>query len=364
MTNSLTLGKEFAPLEGISTLFRKGWAVAQWGDLRRSKRLVLAYAMLGVGFWGGTSSPGVCGSKSSQAADNRVVFLVGGEAVFTQTFENRLRLTALMVGMPLTAEALSHLSSTVARSLIDDILKRQQAQKAGITVDESEITEAIEGIEKGNGMKPGDLAKIFASQGVPLAALQDQIRFQLLWATYIRQFFGSSLSASSQEEEAFLQRRSRMEQETLYDLAEITLYVTDQADEQSVKKQADQIIGWLQQGAPFPAVARQLSQSSSAQEGGRLGLVSALDCDPEIARVLPLLKEGMLSSPIRTTSGYTILAVIGIKPPEASGKPEKLNREQIQRLLQIEHLERISRRELAQLKRRVPVEIRGDFIKP
>lgn len=300
----------------------------------------------------GTSSSAVATSAS------RIAFLVNNEAVFTKSLNDRLRFIALSMGLPATPENLEKLRSSVIRGMIDEILQRQMALKLGVTVEEKEVQKAIQDIESGNQMKPGGLKALLHNNGIAFDTLYNQVRTNLLWISYIRQKYDRSLAVTPQEIQAFQTRFEKRRSQKQYNLAEIVLYVNGAEDEARVKQQAEQIIGWLFQGTPFPVIARQFSQSPSAAQGGYKGWVPEDDLEQAVQAALEKLTPNTLSHPIRMASGYVILALIDRKEPTSQDLGPAPTSAQIVQMLRGERLERLSRLELATLRKKVPVEIR------
>ena len=68
-------------------------------------------------------------------------------------------------------------------------------------------------------------------------------------------------------------------------------------------------------GADFLAVAKEYSNDPGLrQNGGKLGVLPAKDLDIEIGQVLPTLKDGEVSKPLVTRSGYHLVRVMSRKP--------------------------------------------------
>jgi peptidyl-prolyl cis-trans isomerase SurA len=76
-------------------------------------------------------------------------------------------------------------------------------------------------------------------------------------------------------------------------------------------------------------MARQFSQSASAQQGGDLGWVPEGQLDPELDRALEHMQPGELSPPLRTGGGYYLLLLRDRRSPAAAGD----NQVKISRLL-------------------------------
>jgi len=70
---------------------------------------------------------------------------------------------------------------------------------------------------------------------------------------------------------------------------------------------ATQLISQMQQGAPFPSVARQFSASATAANGGDAGWITAGEMAPEIDAALDQMRPGQLSPPIPVRDGVYII---------------------------------------------------------
>jgi peptidyl-prolyl cis-trans isomerase SurA len=72
-------------------------------------------------------------------------------------------------------------------------------------------------------------------------------------------------------------------------------------------KGATQLVAQIQQGAPFAAVARQFSTSSTAAAGGEAGWISQGEMPTQVDAVLDQLRPGQLSQPIPVKDGVYII---------------------------------------------------------
>lgn len=79
----------------------------------------------------------------------------------------------------------------------------------------------------------------------------------------------------------------------------------------------------LQAGAPFNAVARQLSQNPTAAQGGDLGTVQDGQLPPELDKIVKTMHSGQISAPIRATGGYYILLLRELQMPVGTKTAEQ-----------------------------------------
>ena len=252
------------------------------------------------------SLPGV--ARMSDSAS--VVAVVNGQVITSQDVAARSRLLALSMGMGLAPEVIARLEPQVTKQLIDQTLQQQEINKLGITVSDQELADAISHIEQGNGLPPGGLQKRLEAAGVPYATLLSQIRVNLGWQKVLHKVLGPGLDPTPGDLTAQKAALRASLDATRYHLAEIFIPVTDPSDESTARNFARTVITQLRQGAPFPVVAAQFSQSQTALAGGDLGFVQLKQLDVSVAAIVKQMPVGAISDPIRVPGGYEIVQLI------------------------------------------------------
>jgi len=106
-------------------------------------------------------------------------------------------------------------------------------------------------------------------------------------------------------------------------LQEIGQAVDTPEQDAKVKKDMEDLETQLQAGAPFNAVARQLSQNPTAAQGGDLGAVQEGQLPPELDKIVKTMHSGQISAPIRATGGYYILLLRELQMPEGAAIPDQ-----------------------------------------
>ena len=287
---------------------------------------------------------------------DRVVFLVNNEAIFTKTFKDRLRFVCLSMGLAPSSETLSKLTPSVLRSMIDETLQRQWALKMGMTVEDKEVEETLQDIESGNKMSPGTFKKMLAQQNIPLDTFFNKVRSDLLWIRYLRAKYDARLVVTPQQKEALRTHLGLQQRSALYRIGEIVLYAS-RGEDQKVLQQMQQIREYLTQGAPFSAVAQQLSQSPSASHGGLRDWTMCGDLEEPVCQAVQRLSPGELSQPISIASGYVLIVLLDRKAAGQDAGGGATDQE-LEARLKAQVLEGLSRLELTKLRERIPVEIR------
>jgi peptidyl-prolyl cis-trans isomerase SurA len=108
-----------------------------------------------------------------------------------------------------------------------------------------------------------------------------------------------------------------------YLVSEIFLSVNSPEDEKSVEQLAERLVQQIGEGANFGTLAKQFSHAATAAVGGDAGWMQKGESAPEIDAALGSMKPGQILGPLRTLTGYHILALRDIEVIEAP-KPEDI----------------------------------------
>ncbi|MCC3304866.1 peptidylprolyl isomerase [Sneathiella sp. HT1-7] len=239
----------------------------------------------------------------------KIVAIVNDEIISGYDLNQRIALTILLSGFPDTQETRQQLINPTVARLIDDRLKMQEAARFNISVSDEQVFEAISFLEKNNGMEPGQIDRMLQQGNVDIETILAQVRANLTWNRVIQERIMTRITISDEEVESVQQRLENNKGKSEYLLSEIYLPVESNTPETQVRNAVADLVSQLRSGASFQRAAAQISQGATAASGGSIGWVLEDEVPPEIAAVLPSLRPGEVSDPIRTTDGYYILLV-------------------------------------------------------
>ncbi|MBU6449170.1 MAG: peptidylprolyl isomerase [Rhodospirillales bacterium] len=246
-----------------------------------------------------------------QAPDSAgMAAVVNGQVITTQDVSARARLLALSLGMQPTPDVIQRLFPQVSKQLIDETLQQQEIDKLGINVSTQDVADALSHIEQGNGLPAGGLQAKLKAAGVPYSTLLSQVRTSIGWQKVLHKVLGPGLTPTPGDLAAQKAALQASLGATRYHLAEIFIPVTDPSDETPAQNFANTVINQLRQGAPFPIVAAQFSQSQTALSGGDLGFVQLDQLDPAVAATVQQMPVGAISNPIRVPGGYDVVQLL------------------------------------------------------
>jgi peptidyl-prolyl cis-trans isomerase SurA len=248
------------------------------------------------------------------AQDQGIAAIVNDDIISSHDLESRIALFLATSNAQDTPENRRRLAPEVLRTLIDDVLKRQEMRRQNITVSQAEIDRALAQIAAQLRVQPEQLADYLASRGVAMSTLIDQLEAEIGWLKAVTRITGDRAVVSPEEvdEEMARMRGSGVQ----YRVAEIFLAVDDPADQPRVEGLASRLATEARGGANFAALARTFSQSPSATVGGDLGWMQRDELDVRTEAVLSRLQPGQVSDPIRAQGGYLILYLVDRRPGE------------------------------------------------
>lgn len=250
-----------------------------------------------------------------------IAAVVNEDAVTIAELDGRIALGLLASGLPDTPQSRDRIRTQVLRTLIDERLRLQEANRLGFDPGEEDIAEGVASIAAQNRLGVDRMKVLFEQSGIPMSTLEDQVRATLAWNDLVTGRLGGDVQVTDSDIEDVLARIEANRGLNEYLLAEIVLLVADRQQEADVAAFAREIVSQIRGGASFAAVARQFSAAAGADTGGDLGWVLEGGFTPEIEQALASLSPGQLSEPIRTTAGYSIY-LMREKRRVLSGNPE------------------------------------------
>ena len=242
-----------------------------------------------------------------------VAAIVNDEIISTYDLAQRMRLLIATTGVQPTQDTLPEFQQQALVTLVDERLQLQELkrvekdQKFPIIATDEEVQEELTGMAQQNNLKPEGFVAALKSQGIAPETLYDQIRAQMSWQRWIRGRYGTRLRIGEDQIKATQVRMIAAASKPQYEISEVFLDAGRTGGVDAALKGATQLVAQIQQGAPFPAVARQFSASSTAAAGGDAGWISQGELPTEVDAALDKLRPGQLSQPIPVKDGVYII---------------------------------------------------------
>ena len=305
-------------------------------------------ALLPAGPWSPTS-----GAKAQQDA-LRAAAVVNDEVISVLDLLMRVRLAILGAGMDDTPETRNRIARQILGRLIDERLQHQEAERLDIKVSDNQVDLAVEALAKQNKVTREQLFDALNQRKIFASTLRDQLRAELAWRFVIQRSLTSKVTISEDEIDEVAARVAARGGTLERRVSEISLTVETALQEDEVRQNAERLLEQLRQGGNFAGLARQFSQSATANLGGDLGWIKAEDLSEELNRVLTSMQPGQISPPIRTLTGFTILAL----RDQRQNTTTEVDRGRIEKSLKTQRVNQLAQRTLWQLRRNANVDIR------
>lgn len=247
-----------------------------------------------------------------------VAAIVNDTAISTLDVEQRLKLFIVTTGTHPNAKQMKTLRAEILKQLETERIQLLEAQKHNITVSAGEVDKAIDRILVENHINKAKLEATFAAAGVHMSTLRGQIAAQIAWSKTVQGRYGDEAEVSPARINEELNRLKRNANKPRYQVSEIFLSVNNPADAPKVKTAMEAVLAQIHNGAPFPNVARNVSENPTAADGGDLGFITADQLPPSLEDALLKMKTGEISAPILGPGGYYVLALREIQVPKGS----------------------------------------------
>jgi len=256
-------------------------------------------------------------------------------------------------------QAIQQAEKEVLEDLIRKKLLLQKATELGFGANiDLQVSAYIEGIRKENKIKDmQEFERALAQQGLTLVAFRQQIRESMITQGLVQEFVNSRITILTQEVEKYY--KDHAAEFTIPEeltLSEIIIPVGDNPAEAEAK--ALEVRNRLVQGESFSTLASQYSSGPTASKGGGIGTYVTAKLNPEIAKAVASVKEGEVSTVLRSKEGNVIYRVDSRKV--ATVRPLEEVRDEIRNRLWRQKFNPELDRFVAQLKEDAYIQIFGE----
>ncbi|HEX5279276.1 MAG TPA: peptidylprolyl isomerase [Micropepsaceae bacterium] len=255
-----------------------------------------------------------------------IAAIVNDTVISDYDLDQRTALYVATSGLRPSKENLAQIRAQVLRSLEDEVLELQEANKHKVNVTKADVDKALKNIADDNHVTIDQIAMTIKEAGVSPDVFRQQLAAQLTWQRLVSARYSSDVQISDQQVDEAMGRLKQGADKPQFEVSEIFLSVNRPEDENTIKSSAEQIANQIKQGAPFAAVATQFSQSPSAADGGNIGWVVEGQLPEELDKALDGLHPGDIAGPIKSEGGYYVVLLRDRREPlgtKVEQKPEQ-----------------------------------------
>ena len=213
------------------------------------------------------------------------------------------------------------LRKQVLQHLIDVNLQLQLAKQNSLTVDDTELNEAINRIALSNKMTLDQLRQAIEQQGLGWTVYRDNLRKEILISRVQQKAIGRDNTVSAQQIEDYLKSPEHQNKtQLLYHVQNIVIPLPEEptpAELQKAKLKADALLEKIHKGSDFSQLALASSSGEFALEGGDLGERHLAELPEVFVNQIVTMKSGEVSEPIRTGNGYQLIKLVSVSGENA-----------------------------------------------
>ncbi|MFC1515736.1 SurA N-terminal domain-containing protein [Thermodesulfobacteriota bacterium] len=232
---------------------------------------------------------------------------------------NRIRTSGHPLGQQ--QKMLFKVRENVLNQLIDQKLTDQEIKRYQIQISEKEIDNTVERIKQTRLVTDEELREALKKEGLTMEEYRKRMKEQILRARLINQEVKAKIIITQEDIEARYKTDEKYGKVKKYHLSHVVMKVPPpKSDSQKLekKKKMEMVLEQLNSGESFSALAEKYSESSSAANGGYLGIFTLEALSPLLQKTLKGLGKGEFTPVLDTDQGYQIFYVSEIE--EAPGK--------------------------------------------
>lgn len=198
------------------------------------------------------------------------------------------------------------------KGLIDDRLRMQAAEQAGVTVSDEQIEAGMAEFAGRANLDTEQFLQAIGQGGVAPESFRDFVTAGLAWRDVIRARFAPRVSITEAEIDRAMSVAAQRGSGPRVLLSEIILPLTP-ANQLDQRDLADELAGSVGSEAAFAQAARQHSAAPSRENGGQLGWIPLTNLPPQARQVLLQMGNGQVSPPINVGNAIAIFRLRGLQ---------------------------------------------------
>jgi peptidyl-prolyl cis-trans isomerase SurA len=211
----------------------------------------------------------------------------------------------------------SVLRRQVMERMIVDKLQKQMASRSGIQVSDDMLRNAVMEIANRNHLTLETFQSELTKQGMDYKTFEDNLRNEIAINQLRGREIGSRVKVTDAEVAHYMETQSKAGlTNSQYHLGHILIAVSEAAASSAIQKakdKADQVVSDLRAGKDFSQMAVSVSNDDNALKGGDLGWRGMSQIPTLFADTVIAMKQGDVSEPIRSPSGFHIIKVMEIE---------------------------------------------------
>lgn len=256
-------------------------------------------------------------AEAKQLLD-KVVAVVNNTVITESELNKQVELTRKQIlAQKMQVPADPVLRKQVLQHLIDVNVQLQMAKQHGLTVDDTELNQAIEKIAASNHATLTQLREEIARQGMIWNEYRENIRKEMLLTHLQQKAVGRDAMVTNEQVDQYLKTEGSIVDRTAltYHLQNIVIPLNEEPTSEEVKKAKDKaqsLLTKIKKGDDFSRLAIENSSGEFALEGGDLGERHLAELPELFAKEVVNMKAGQVVGPLRAGNGFQLIKLVSI----------------------------------------------------
>jgi len=195
--------------------------------------------------------------------------------------------------------------------LTEDAVKRGQAKALGLSIPDEALGEATTQYAEQRQMSVGGLKSRLRDAGVDQGSFDRFLGTSVMWREIVQARFRTRATPSDADLENVMNISAGAASESVF-IREIAIPFAERGIE-GARNLANRIRSDVSNGANFSDIARAVSRTPSAQNGGAIGWTPVSRLPAQIASRVLTLSPGQVSTPLEVPAGVILFQLVDIR---------------------------------------------------
>ncbi|RUR16227.1 molecular chaperone SurA [Legionella sp. km535] len=257
---------------------------------------------------------GLNSAEGKQLLD-KVVAIVNNGVITSSELDAQVELSKKqIIAQKMQMPKESVLRKQVLQHLIDVDLQMQLAKQHGLTVDSTELNEAIERVATMNNLTLSQLREEITKQGITWQEYRQNIRKEMLLSRLQQKAVGKEVQVTNEQVEQYLKTANTVDNSAVtYHLQNIVIPLNEEPTTEEIKSaraNAEKLLAKIKKGEDFSRLAIEESSGELALEGGDLGERHLAELPEIFAKEVVKMNVGQVVGPLRTGNGFQLIKLV------------------------------------------------------
>ena len=233
---------------------------------------------------------------------------VNNEPISIYDLIQRANLFSISAKIPINEDFTTKILPDLISGYIDEVIQIQEIKKENVLVQDDQVQNLVDGIEKENGFKKGELKKFLKENKTEISILEKQLWANLGWRQLVANKFRQKIIVQESEVEVIHNKLKTDIGKDEFNVEQIFISFENKKENDvfnTINNLYKQLIG----GGDFLSIAKQFSDSYGGKIG-KMGWVPESDFDDKIVNDIKKLEINNFSKPIKGENGYFIIKLL------------------------------------------------------